>query len=117
MRGKSQRGKSQQGVSLYLTIVILSVLTAALLTLITMSVSQIKVIWTVSDSAIAFYAADTGTEQALYQIRQGAIYDDIPETPLGEASYNVSISTTTEETIIKSMGSYKETRRVIEIRY
>lgn len=109
--------QNQKGVSLYLTIVILSVLMSCLLTLIGISISQIKIIWTLGDSVTAFYAADTGIEQVLYRIRKQGNYDDIPDIPLGEASFNVSITTTTGETIIKSRGSYRNTKRAIEASY
>lgn len=107
---------TSKGISLYFTILILSVLTASLLSLIAISVSQIKVIWTLSDSVSAFYTADTGIERALYRIRQQDNFFDFSGN-LDSASYQVSIATTSEETVIKSIGSYKKTKRAIETRH
>lgn len=109
--------KNQKGVSLYLTIVILSVLTACLLTLIGISISQIKIIYALGHSVTAFYAADTGIEQALYRIRKQGNLADIPETFIGGAKYSVSITMSGEETIIRSQGSFRDTKRAIEVRY
>ena len=108
----------QQGVSLYLTIVILSVLIAALLTLVTISVSQIKVIWAIGDSVAAFYAADTGVEHCLYRIRKEKNFDNFSED-LNEISYQVSITVFPSETVINSIGNYKKTKtkRAIEAVY
>lgn len=109
--------KMQEGITLYLTIAVLSILTTLLLSLSGISVSQIKVLWGLSDSVVAFYAADTGIEQGLYQIRKQENYNSIPQTLLGQASYNVFITTTTDEIIMKSVSKCKETRRAIEVRY
>ncbi len=105
----------EKGVSLYITIVVLSVLTASLLALVGISVSQLKIIQTAGNSVIAFYAADTGVEHCLQRIRKEGNFSDFSGN-VGEASYNVSISLGTE-TIIKSTGTYRNTKRAIETRY
>ncbi|MDD4989763.1 MAG: pilus assembly PilX N-terminal domain-containing protein [Candidatus Pacebacteria bacterium] len=107
-----------QGVTLYLTIVILSVFTAVVLTLTAVSVSQIKITWLAGDSAKAFFAADTGVEQALFNIRKQDNFGDIAKVPLGYgSSYIVNISTTTDTTSIQSKGEFRSARRTIEARY
>lgn len=109
--------KYQKGVSLYLTMAILSVLMTTLLTLVAISVSQIKVIWTGSNSVGAFFAADTGIEQILYQIRHQGNFSDIPETVLGPTKYTASIVSTTTDTIIRSIGTRQNIKRAIEVKY
>lgn len=110
----------QKGVSLYLTIVVLSVLTAALLALIGISVSQIKIIWTLGNSVVAFYAADTGIERVLMNMENPS---NIPETSLGDAKYEVEVYASTtaqcdaDNYCIISTGTYKNTKRAIEITY
>ena len=115
--------KTQKGVSLYLTIAILTVLTAALLALIGISVSQLKVIWTLSDSVIAFYGADSGIERVLYGVYKEGYFPSLGECPLdyegtlgNESSYEVCVSDTSTSTIY-STGIYKKTRRRIEISF
>ncbi len=109
--------KKNKGISLYLTLVVLSVLTVILFSLVGIVVSQIRVIWTISHSTIAFFAADTGIEHGLYQIRKQNNYTDIPETVLGNASYSVTITTTTDETTISSLGNFRDIRRALEVVY
>lgn len=105
----------EKGVSLYFAILILSVLSAGLLALVTISVSQIKVIWTLGDSVNAFYGADTGVEEALYRIRQLADLSNFSGSFNG-VSYQVSLNSEGLEIVIKSIGSYQKTKRAIETR-
>jgi len=115
--------KNQRGVSLYLTIVILSVLTAAILTMVNISISQIKVIQTLSDSVIAFYGADSGIERVLYAIYKEGYLPSLGECPpsfqgtlANGATYQVCVSDTSTSTIW-STGTYKKTKRKIEINF
>lgn len=103
-------------MSLYFTILIISVLTGTLLILITIGISQTEVVWTLGDSVTAFYAADSGTEEALYRTFQQGNFQNFSGT-INSASYDVAITTTTGEVIIESIGSYKGTKRGIETRY
>jgi Tfp pilus assembly protein PilX len=112
--------KFQKGVSLYLTIVILSVLTAALLALVGISVSQIKVTYSLGNSVIAFYAADTGIEEILYNIYKGSYSPSLGDCSfagnLSGAEYRVCVSDTSTSTI-RSTGTYKKIKRKIEIAF
>jgi len=111
---------SQKGVSLYLAILIITVLTSSLLVLISISVSQIKIIWSLGDSVNAFYAADTGAERILYDIYKGGYIPLLGECPFTEsldgATYQVCISSISSSTIWTT-GSYKGTQRRIEINF
>ena len=114
--------KNQKGVSLYLTIVILSVLTASLLTLISLSVSQIKVIYKIGDSVVAFYAADSGAERLLYEIYKNSFNPEENKGAcpfsdnIGQAFYEVCVSDSSGA-IIYSAGTYKETIGRIELNF
>jgi len=130
-----------KGVSLYLAIVVLSVLTATLLSLLGIVLSQNKAISALSDSVVAFYAADTGIEEVLYCIFGEGWAPDVAdrgncisffgspcdtcgligsgcgtETLANNANYEVCISPTSETTIW-STGVYKGTTRRIEINF
>jgi hypothetical protein len=107
--------KDSKGVSLFLVILILSVLSTTLLSLIIISISQIKIIWSLGDSVVAFYAADTGVEQALYRTRQQENFANFSDS-IGSASYEVTVTTSTQ-TIIRSVGTYKNRNRAIESRH
>jgi len=58
--------KSQRGVSLYLTVLILAIVLSISLGMSRVLVGQIKMIGSIGNSVVAFYAADTGTERVLY---------------------------------------------------
>jgi len=110
----------EKGISLYLAIVIITVLTSALLALVSVSVSQIGIIWGLGDSVNAFYAADTGAERILYDIYKGGYIPILGDCPysgtLDGAVYQVCVSPSASSTIW-STGVYKNTQRRIEISF
>ena len=105
----------QKGVSLYLAVVIMSILSAVVLGLVSLSISGIKMVSGLENSVMSFYAANTGIEHSLYSIRKQGELGEV-SGDLGEANYSVSVSSNDEE-IIKSVGTYRGTKRVIEVRY
>jgi len=110
--------QKESGVALYLTIVILSVFTAVVFTLTGISISQIKITWMAGDSVKAFFAADTGVEQALFNIRKQNDFGNIAKTPLNNgASYTVDIVFSTTTATIQSKGEFRSARRTIEAKY
>ena len=107
--------KKQSGIALILTVIISSVvlLIAGLIASIVMT--QLKLASDISDSTIAIYAADSGVEWQLYQIRYGA------SVPAPVMSNSASISTTIigsyPNFTIKSLGSYGLVRRQLEVSF
>ncbi len=104
-----------EGISLYFVVLILSVLMTVLLSLVNLSVNQLKITQSVGDSVVAFFASDSGIEHSLYNILKEGGGGDVSSN-LGGASYNVSV-TVGENTVIKSVGVFKNTKRAIEARY
>ena len=110
---------SQKGVSILFAVLILSVVLSIALGTSNLIVRQLKVMRGVSNSVIAFYAADCGIEKVLLAESPS----DISETLLNGAEYEVFVNASTTEGCdalnycIKSIGSYKNTKRAIEIRY
>jgi len=105
---------SQKGVSLYLALMIMTLILAISLGISTILVSQIKMIRGMGDSIMAFYAADTGIERALFEGQ--AVSGNLENG----ASYNVQIllpgpDCSAQNYCLKSVGVFKETRRAIEI--
>jgi len=105
----------QKGVSLYLAIVIMSILSAVALGLIVLSMSGIKMVTGLENSVMSFYAANTGIEHSLYNIRKQVGTGEVSGV-LEETNYNVSVNSN-GEVVIRSVGTYRETKRVIEARY
>lgn len=109
--------KSNKGVSLYLTIVIMSILLAISFGVGTIFLGQTKIIRGMGDSVIALYAADTGIERALYNIRKESGTGNVSETWGVNYGYIVNESSCDGKTCISSVGTYKETKRAIEAKY
>jgi hypothetical protein len=112
---------NQKGVSVYITIIILSILLAVSLGLSSIIVGGAKLVESLDFSVKAFHAADTGIEQALYNIKNSAC-DDFTGTCGTNCSYAVIITYTGTDcadtgTSIKSLGTYKTTKRKIEASY
>ncbi len=121
----------QKGLSLYLAIVIMVILLAIVLGAGAILLGQLKVIKGMENSVIAFYAADTGIERVLM---------DRADPKNGEAALNCtkispcSLDNEAEYYIeakaggegdcpainnfcIRSVGTYGETKRAIEVVY
>ena len=110
----------QKGISLLFAILIMSVVLTAGLGISIISTQQTKMMGEIGYSVIAFYAADNGVEEIL--ITESPTSTD--EITLNNAKYQVIVNTSTTDPnceapnyCIKSIGSYKETRRAIEITY
>ena len=104
-----------------MSVIIMTIILAVALGISTISLGQIKVARDMGYSVIAFYAADAGIERVLMN-RSAPV--SIPETPLSNgAAYQVLVTVsgsggcTAANFCIKSIGSYKETNRAIEISY
>lgn len=113
-----------KGVSLYFGVLITSVLLAIVLGVSVIVFSQIKMIKGMGDSVVALYAADAGSERALYLLyREGFSLPFSTSSSVGSAFYSVNgYSSGTEDCphppndyyCLKSVGSYQETERSIE---
>lgn len=112
--------EKQKGIALYIVLMLLSVFVTVVFTLTSVSLSQIKVSFQAGDSVKAFGAADSGIEQALYNIRKAdpANLEDIPETNLSNgSSYTVGITVVGQTATIQSKGEFRNARRTIEAKY
>lgn len=114
----------ESGISLLLSILILSLILGVALGLNTIFLQQIRMTKEIGDSVVAFYAADSGSEEVL-MTRDNPSSSCIQESPcqLGNgASYYISITLPggnclSQNYCIKSIGIFNNTRRGIEIDY
>jgi hypothetical protein len=104
---------SNKGVSLYLALIIMFILIAIALGVSLIIVSQMKMMKGMGDSVVAFYAADTGIEQALYEKRVNGI-DWSGSGSVGGANYAVNY-TGGSEAKWQSKGTFQGVSRAIEI--
>ena len=109
-----QLSTSDKGVSLYLALMIMTILLALALGVSTILVSQIKMIREMGNSVIAFYAADTGIERAMYAINKEGVMKEVFDSWDG-VSYKATPKSCDSNTCIKSVGTYKEIRRAIQV--
>ena len=111
--------QKEKGVSILFAVLILSVVLSIALGTSSLIVRQLKVMRGVGSSVVAFYAADCGIEKVL--LTKPPL--PISKTLLNGAEYEVFVSASTTEGCdalnycIKSIGSYKNTKRAIEIKY
>lgn len=109
----------KKGISIYLALIVIAILLSSALGVSVIFVNQVRILKEVKNSVIAFYASDSGIEKILIN-RQNP--SDIPETSLSNgATYQVSVGAGYTcgalNFCIRSVGSYKETSRAIEITY
>jgi len=110
--------EKQRGIALYIVIILLSVFVTVVFTLTSVSLSQIRISWQAGYSVKAFGAADSGVEQALYNIRKIDSFGNISQTNLDSgSSYSVIINYSTTTAIIQSKGEFRQARRAIEAKY
>jgi len=95
----------QKGVSLYLALMIMFILIAIGLGISLIIVSQMKMIRGMGDSVVAFYAADTGIEHALYDKRRKGGTGEVSGSLDANTSYTVYSNT--EEGKWMSVGNFK----------
>lgn len=119
------RYKNQKGVSIYLAIMISSIILAIALGISVILFSQKRITSEIGSSVTAFYAADTGIERILYDIREG-LYDPTtcssfpcpgPSDTLPNGAAYSTYTRSIGPIKVQSVGSYQEVKRAIEISY
>ncbi len=123
---------SAQGISLFFTLLVVSIALASALGLVNIFISSLSVSTSIHFSTIAFYAADSGLEGALFQDRNTAngLLDGFicnQSTPpdqdtclsnlTNNAVYTYTVTGDTPNRKIVSQGSYQGIQRSVEIHY
>ncbi len=106
---------NQRGIALLLTVIIISVVILIATFIANIVITQLKLAGDINDSVAAIYAADSGVEWQLYQIRYGV---SIP-TPImsNGAIVSVTLTGTFPNFTIKSLGSYRTVKRQFEVSF
>lgn len=112
---KFKQNTPQNGIALLLTVIILSIVTLIAVFIVNIVIVQLRLTKDIGDSQAAIYAADSGVEWQLYQIRKG----------ISVASPVMSNGATVETTVtgaapnftIKSLGSYQSVKRQFEVSF
>jgi hypothetical protein len=102
--------KEQSGASLLLSILLVSAVLAATIGITSSIIILLQISGRVAESVAALYAADSGVEWQLYEIR---ISTTSAPVMANGATYN-AVFTPGAPNIIKSVGVFKRTSRGIE---
>ncbi len=106
---------NQKGVALLLTVVIISVVLLIAVLISNIVITQLKLAGDINDSVVAIYAADSGVEWQLYQIRNGA---SVPAPTMSNgATVSATVTGVFPNFIIKSLGSFGLVRRQLEVNF
>lgn len=122
----------QSGAAILLALVILIAILAIAFGITGLLYGELKLSQETPKSLKAYYAAETGIERKLYDIRKNSDFSDIGNpADLSNCAYGTSgvvclessdncysVNVTTgEPTIIKAYGCYKDTKRAVEVSY
>lgn len=109
---------NKKGASLLLTLLIVSAVLSIAFGISGLSLGEIKISRDTPKSLIAYYAAEAGIECQMYADRLGGI--SCEHSCLDDESkicYDVLISGDSPDRVVKSLGSYQDTVRAIELTY
>lgn len=124
------RNFNQKGVAIYLSVLILSGVLAISLGISTLLINELKIARDIGRFIPALYAADSGIERALYKIRKLGEFSSCPN--LGDCAISATTLQNTgvykvfildagvgwcsgATTCVRSLGSFVDTNRAIEV--
>lgn len=112
---------NQRGIALLLTVIIISIVMMIATLIANIVITQLKLAGDINDSVVAIYAADSGVEWQLYQIRQGCLSDPdkcVPQPVMfNGATITTTLTGSSPSFTIKSLGAYKEVKRQFEVSF
>ena len=128
---KQKNNSRSRGLSLYLAVVIMTVLMSIAFGMSTILVGRLKNLETIGDSVVAFYAADSGIEQALKNSNDATYsatgYLDLNGNGMqdsADSTYEVhgiangvQNCPVTYDYCVKAVGTYRTTKRTIGIMF
>ena len=95
----------------------MSVILAIGLGLSIILIQQTKMMVGIGNSVVAFYAADSGIEKSLYDILKKGGTGNVSENWGLNYGYQVTVTPCGSKSCVKSIGTYQETKRAIEVEY
>lgn len=113
----------EKGISLYLSLMIMTIFLAMSFGISIILLRQLEMVRGMGDSVIAFYAADTGIERALYGISYegGGIGSSYSDSLDNKSSYEARVIAPNHDCdasnyCINSVGLFQGTKRAIEVK-
>ena len=115
MKRLMKHNRKHNGFALLLTVIILSIVMLIALFIASIVAVQSKLSSDINDSTAAIYAADSGIEWELYQIRQGGSAA-MPVMSNG-AQISATVSGNFPNFTIRSLGSIGVVKRQLEVTF
>ncbi len=117
MKNPAKTIGKEKGIAVLITVMIISIV-MLVATLIASVVSvQLKLASDIGDSITAIYAADSGVEYKLYQIRKAGILTNTEFSLSNGATVSVTVLRAFPNLTIKSLGSYLSVKRQFEVNF
>lgn len=110
-----KNNKKQSGITLLLTVIILSIVILIAILIANIVIVQLKLAKDIDDSQVAIYAADSGIEWQLYQIKKSVSVSS-PVMSNGTV-IETTVTGTAPNFTIKSLGSYQSVKRQFEVSF
>jgi Tfp pilus assembly protein PilX len=107
----------EKGVAVLITVVIISIVMLVATLIANIVATQLKLASDIADSITAIYAADSGVEYKLYQIRKEGNTANAEFSLSNGATVSVAVSGTLPNLTIKSLSSYRAVKRQFEINF
>ena len=104
----------ESGIALLLTVIILSIVTLVSVFIVNIISNELKLASDINDSKKAIYAADSGIEWQLYQIRHESVASPVMSNG---ATVSVTVTGNSPSFNIKSLGSFNTVKRQFEISF
>jgi len=113
---------NQKGTSLLLTLLVMAAILSIAIGLARLGLGEIKLLRDIPGSLIAYYAAESGVERALYEAWQPPLYAPQPQpacsVQLANGSwYGTTVTTQVNSTIVQTTGCYQNNKRSIEVSF
>lgn len=115
MKLLTKDNQKQSGIALLLTVIILSIVTLIAVLIANIVIVQLKLAKDIDDSQAAVYAADSGIEWQLYQIKKGIVVSS--PVMLNGAVIETTVTGVAPSFTIKSLGSYQSVKRQFEVSF
>ncbi len=119
---KNKDDRRQNGISLLFTILIMAIFLGISLGVSTILIQETKITRGTGDSVVAFYAADAGVEKATMNRNSPSNFQECFSSPYNDICYEIQVINRGPDCdatnyCLKSTGTYKGTKRGIELKF
>lgn len=109
---------NQKGVSILLSLLVMTAILSIAFGVSKLVIGEIKIGRDISRSVIAYYAADSAIERAIFEKRinniELNIIDDCSVAWGNGSFYSVRVQVSGEDVIAEASGCYNDTKRAVE---